>query len=96
MWGNSCGLGEVTTAHLNNLSHLYVENFLETMLNFWLISASSLKFTVPAKMFTRKNLCKANGCFILVNMGNGGHVDIKCKSFNMPLIRFQLKNQNGL
>ena len=25
-----------------------------------------------------------------------GHVDIKCKSFNVPLIRFQLKNQIGL
>ena len=26
----------------------------------------------------------------------GGHVDIKCKSFNVALIKFQLKNQNGL
>ena len=26
----------------------------------------------------------------------GGHVDIKCKSFNVALIKFQLKNQNRL
>ena len=25
--------------------------------------------------------------------GYGGHVDIKCKSFNVPLIRFQMKRQ---
>ena len=28
-------------------------------------------FTVLAKPFTRQNICKANGCLILVNMGMG-------------------------
>ena len=28
-------------------------------------------FTVLAKPFTRQNMCKANGCLILVNMGRG-------------------------
>ena len=46
-------------------------------------------FTVLAKMFTRKNMCKANGCLILVNMG------MEDKSLNVPLslIRFKMKNQ---
>ena len=48
-------------------------------------------------MFTRKNLCKANNCIILVNIGiEDMYVDIKCKSFNVPLIIFWFKNQNGM
>ena len=41
----------------------------------------------------QKKFVQSQWLLYFYKYGYGEHVDIKCKSFNMPLIRFQLKRQ---
>ena len=49
--------------------------------------------TVPEKMSYQKRYVPSKWLLDFDKYGYGRHVDIKWKSFNVPLIRFQMKNQ---
>ena len=61
--------------------------------NFLLFIQTMCVYQCTCEDVYQKKFVQSKCLLYFGKYGYGGHVDIKCKSFNVPLIRFQMKRQ---